>query len=132
MSQRLGLNLGTGVRWGLYYAAVYSAVGTVLYVLRGPDLLAGYGLTFVEMLASYVAGGLVGGVVVGLFLPMGRTAVGAALLGFIAVLPFCFAAALTMTEPAQWSSEIPLVPLVTAALLGPLSGLGTWIYRSRY
>jgi len=53
----------------------------VVYLGRGSEVLEKYNLSLAELLGVYVVGGIVGGFLVGVFLPVGRTALGAAILG---------------------------------------------------
>ena len=91
------------------------------------DLDTTYGATA----ALYYAGGLVGGTLVGLFLPIGRSLWGAALLGILGVFPFYLGVALTKSRRAN-----PLTPenIGGSALLAFLTGgaVGVWIWLDEH
>jgi hypothetical protein len=57
--------------------------------------------TYSATVALYYAGGAVGGLVIGLLLPLRRWPWGAALLGMLGVLPLYFGVALTTSRPSK-------------------------------
>jgi predicted lipid-binding transport protein (Tim44 family) len=71
-----------------------------------------------KIVAGYFLGGLAGGALLGLLMPLSQTRIGAALLGFIVAVLVVYLLVLS----ADGQPDI-LVTLLTAALLGPASGL---------
>lgn len=120
-------NLLTGVEWGLYFAAVFVAVATLVVVFRGVDLKGEYNMSYVELVLVYVFGGLTGGVTAGLLLPLCRWRVGTMLVGFVAILPFAFVLCYLLVPRSEWGSMIPLLPMLGSAIAGPLGALAIQI-----
>ena len=79
---RLRQNLSTGLWWGIRYAMVYSLVGGTIAIAR-PAVLESYGLTLPGLIALYLGGGIGGGALTGLLLPLVRGHLSAAVVGFI-------------------------------------------------
>src|SRR6266576_312075 len=79
--------LFTGLRWGFVYAAACSAVALASILIRGPGVLRPYHVGVLGVIALYFASGIVGGSVFGLLMPIGQTLGGAALLGWLVMIP---------------------------------------------
>ena len=122
-------NVTAGIREGLVYAGLFAAVACASLVTRGPDLLAGYGLTIIELLGFYLFGGISTGAIAGLLLPLGRHPIGAIVVGFLAMLPTCFVGVLLVSAPIEWPQLIPVAPLIGAAVYGVFGGLMLWNAR---
>ena len=112
------------MRWALIYASVYSALVGLIAVFIGPGPFERANTTLLSVLLVYWGGGLIAGVIVGLLLPIGRSTVGAALIGGVAGVPVACAAMLATTQPAKWVETLP-VAAVLGLVLGPLFGLAT-------
>ena len=102
---------GADVRWGVAagacFAALYSGMAVVLYVLAGPAQFGDKGLTLRATVAAYAAGGLAGGALVGLLRPLARWRAGAMLVGVAAAVPLTLALTLAMRgHPAGWSEDV--------------------------
>jgi hypothetical protein len=122
----VGSNIRTGVREGLIYAAMFALVALSALLVRGPQVLSTYGLTPIELLAFYLLGGTSAGAIAGLLLPLTRHPVGAIVVGFLAMLPTCFAGVLLVFPPIEWPQLIPIAPLIGAAVYGVFGGLMLW------
>jgi len=118
-------NLSTGLWWGIRYALAYSVIGIAVAVARG-GVPASYGLTLLQLIGLYVAGGIVGGALTGLLLPLVRGQLSAALVGFVVALPIMFMFAASMDPEELGSAEVTLAWLLSAAFLGPVCGAGLW------
>ena len=119
--------VSTGVRWGLLYATVYSAVGLVSVLSRGPAVLKPYHLTVLEMIVVYFASGLVGGSVFGLLMPLGRSLVGAVFLGWLVMAPIALLMSLLVARDVRVGSQEFIWVWVVVSLLGPVCGAAFWI-----
>ena len=116
---------------GLSFSVAFSVLAAMAFVILLINREAGAlkrdtGLNFPEILLLYVAGGLVGGVLIGLLRPLRSTAVGSFVLGSISAFP-CFMGYILMTYPrTEW------YPFgVLAALGGSMAlcgSLGFWFY----
>lgn len=120
----LETNLKSGIRWGARYAVAYSAIALLILLLRGQAAFAEADTTFLRVLLFYWAGGLTGGVLVGLLWPLGRSRVGAALLGAIVGVPVGCMAMLVVTPPSRWHESV-VVAAVLGLILGPFFGLAS-------
>ncbi len=127
---RLRENLSTGVWWGSRYAFAYVVVGTIIALARR-DVLESYGLTLPGLIGAYVAGGIGGGALTGLLLPLVRGQFSAAVVGFLVALPVMLMFSVAMSPPDLWSSEGILSWVISAAFLGPLCGAGLWRVMQR-
>lgn len=81
------------------------------------------------VIAAYAIAGLIGGGVFGLLLPLGRTRLGAALLGLIVAVPVMHLVSLAVD--LEGTPRLKVV-LLTAALLGPMCGVGLWYVNSSF
>lgn len=102
---------------------MYTMAAVVSVTLRGPQILERYHVNLWQLIALYVFGGLAGGLLVGLLLPLCRRPLGAALTGFIAMLPASVAATFAFATPQEWHDVFPAAPLIVAALYGIPGGL---------
>ena len=117
-------NLRQGLWWGIAFAILYSGAALVMFLVRGFAPFLADGISFPRVLAMYWLGGLGGGLLYGLLLPLGRSLLGAMLLGFLVTVPVAAAASLLI----QRQSHVPGPVLVVsfAAVLGPLAGAIVW------
>jgi hypothetical protein len=124
-------NISTGLWWGIRYAAAYSLVGTLIAVARR-GTLAEYGLTLPWLVGLYVVGGIGAGALAGLLLPLVRGELTAGLVGFVVAAPVMFMFAVALNPADLWSYDTVLAWLLSAALLGPVCGVGLWRISRRY
>lgn len=122
----------TGLEWGASFAAVYSAYVVVLWLFRGEAPFEKAETTVVEVILAYCLAGLVGGTVFGILLPLGRSRLGAAFLGFLVALPVTYALGMAVEAPDRWFSHLPVVAVLSALLLGPACGLSMWYVNRRF
>src|SRR6266849_3264841 len=120
MTSTIHSNLRKGVEWGLYVAIVFILLATVVVLVRRTDLEAEYNLTYWQLVAIYLIGGLAGGTLAGFLLPLCRSTLGSMFAGFVAILPFAFLISLAITPQSDWGAKIPLLPLLGSAIAGPL------------
>lgn len=89
---RFVLTIVAGVLIGL----LYSAVAAIIYVLSDPKQFQEVGIGLTDLVKAYIGGFAVAGAIVGLLLPLGRWAIGAALIGFVAAVPAVSMIAVTL------------------------------------
>lgn len=118
----------TGLRWGATYAAVYGALGAAAFLARGPAAFGqSTGLTLLKLVLLYLLAGILGGLLVGGLLPLGRRLGGAVVLGWLGAAPFFFGGALTMMpSPERTWHRVVLVTVLGALFPGSLCGAGLW------
>jgi hypothetical protein len=119
-------NLKSGTRWGLAFAAFYSAAAVLIWLVRGDVAFEAQGTSLWQVLLAYVAGGMAAGVVVGLLMPLGRTRFGAGVIGFVAAVPVMFVVGMAVSPPPTWFTRVPIVAFGCAAILGPIVGIQFW------
>ena len=116
-------NLGVGVTRGLAIGAFFAAGALVLRLVNGSRFLDDNYVSLLGLIAYDVLAGAATGAIVGSLLPLAsRSSIGAALVGFVAMLPASFVGMLIVTPSDQWDRVIPIGSLVAAALLGGLIG----------
>ncbi|SRR6266487_1665922 len=123
--------LSTGLRWGVMYGVVCSMVGIASVVGSGSASLEPYHLTPFGMVALYMGLGVLGGTVFGLMMPLGRTLVGAVLLGVLVALPVAFAMTAVVSPGLGPTSGEFLWIWGGVSLLGPIGGAGLWVINNR-
>lgn len=117
-------NIRTGLRWATLYACVYSAIVIVIALLRRATTLDQAGTSILAVLGVYWVGGLTAGLLVGVLLPIGRTTIGATVIGAVAGIPIACAATLVVTPSDQWGENLP-VGVGLGILFGAVFGLAT-------
>src|SRR6266568_8317471 len=108
---RLSVRLSWGGRWGLYYGAALSVLATVGYVLK-PSGFAQAGLNYPEVVAFYVIGGPVAGLIVGLLRPVTASVLGAAIVGIVTAVPIGFALTIMLAGMPWTRSHTILVTIL--------------------
>jgi len=112
---------------GFVVAAGFTIWVTFLRLTVGTRPFEHLDTTYSATVALYWAGGLVGGLLVGMLLPLRRWPWGAALLGMVGVFPLYFGVELTNSTVA---SAFTLDNLATSAFLAFLVGgsAGMWVW----
>ena len=113
------------------YALVSSLVALLTVAGRGPDALRPYHLTVLGMLALYLGSGMLGGVVFGFLMPLGRRLWGAVLLGLFVTLPVAFVMVAIVSPDLHPMSGEFLWTWIAVSLLGPVVGAGLWRVNNR-
>lgn len=94
-----------GIKWGLMFASVLSLFVTAVYLFGGSAPFSAKGVTWAQVVLLYFAGGIVGGALVGLLLPLASTTtLGAGFVGWLASIPIGAGGAMLVSGPV-WSSE---------------------------
>ncbi len=122
--------LFTGLRWGFVYAAACSAVALASILIRGPGVLRPYHVGVLGVIALYFASGIVGGSVFGLLMPIGQTLGGAALLGWLVMIPVAALISIVVAPDLRPGSAEFVWVCAGVSLLGPVCGAAFWIRRT--
>jgi hypothetical protein len=115
-----------GLFLGLCVGALFASIVGVQIVFRGTDWLLERGLHPAPVLVGYLLGGAVGGVIIGLLAPMGRTWYGAALLGFVVAVPVFYVMVPVAEPPGGGAVGLTRAVLELSLYMGPVIGLGVW------
>lgn len=120
MNGRRRSNPFLGIVAGFLAAAITSAVAALEYIVSGPGVFTSHGLSFLSAIAIYWAGGIVGGLLFGLLLPIATWRWGAAVLGMISMTPLFVLDSLTIGAFDLFSV------LFCAAVIGGGAGYALW------
>jgi hypothetical protein len=105
-------------------AALYSAYVALLFVLRGETPFAAHGVTLSQVLATYVASGLVGGILYAVLHPLRNKLLGRVILGVVvASLVFFGIGVATEGLPTGWQRATWEQTVILGSLLGVPIGL---------
>jgi len=120
----LPANVRKGIRGGIVIGATWAVGGLIQALVRGPTFVhQQYNMSLFGLIAYNLLGGAGTGAIVGVLLPVAsRSAVGAAMVGFVAMLPVSFITIAILAPVGQLHRYLPAVPLVMAAVLGGLGG----------
>ncbi len=119
------------MEYGIRFGIVYSVLVLILRVVHGPEFTRELGVPVFGVALTYLVGGIVGGLTVGVLLPIGRWLAGSVLLGFLGSLPAIYGLVLLMAEPTEWFRGAILLSLITAATLGSTCGALWWFVVRR-
>lgn len=97
-------------------------MATGIRISAGPSAFRSVGTTYSAALVAYLLGCTVSGVLIGCMQPVARSAVGKAVAGSVAVVPFWVAIALTTSLTDTLDSRIELA-LVLSAISGSYWGI---------
>ena len=121
-------NVLKGVGLGLFIATGFTAWITFLRQTAGTAPFDRLHTTYSATVALYYGSGLIGGVIVGLLLPLFRWPLGAALVGMMGVFPAYFGVALTTTDASHaFTRDNVADSAVCAFLVGGTVGIWAWI-----
>jgi hypothetical protein len=112
-------NLVLGALAGVMVAVLISLVAVMMYVLRGPQMFERLGISLTSTIALYFAGGIIGGSLVGLLLPLATWRWGAVLVGIIAAMPVYLGAGVLLGEDLS-------IGIFLAIIVGGVVGYLTW------
>jgi hypothetical protein len=121
----------SGLVWGAGFAAVYSAYVILVGILNGGEPFEAAGTSLARVVGVYWLGGLLGGTVFGLALPLTRTRGGAAVVGVLAAFPVWCAIGLAVEPVSGWFTTVPANAALLALVAGPTCGLALW-YVNRH
>ena len=122
---RLAKNLAIGLGFGALVASGFSLYATGLRLIAGPAPFLRNGTTYHGLVAVYFGGFLIGGLLVGLFLPFRKYLLGRMWLGMLGVFPVYLAVnkeSLPLKE--LFSSDNLGFAVIASVVVG--GGVGIW------
>lgn len=112
-----------GIRWGLKVAGVYCAYVIVLYILTGGNAFMEIGVSLPTVLVVYLLGGVVGGGLVGVLLPIAQSSLlGAMAIGILGMAPIITGAVITVYGVPPWKSNAMRPIIGLSIMLGSYGG----------
>lgn len=125
--KHLGVGPLVGIFVGLFYALGLSFIALIIDGYTDGRAFEELGVSLAQAVAVYFVGGFLGGAVAGIFWRVGKSLVGAALLGLVSYLPFSLAAGVALDASNIFESDWLKISLVHAALIG--CPLGVYVRR---
>jgi hypothetical protein len=127
---RIAANIRWGLRGGLWVAAVLSGYVVMLYVARGSAPFVANSTTLPQVLLLYAAGGLAGGILVGLLRPLTRWRAGAVFTGVLtAALVYDGAIRAVTGSWVDFRSSVDLVGFAIMSICGGgIAGYLSWTW----
>lgn len=112
-----------GMRYGVFLGVVFSAFGAIAVVVSGPASLSRYSTTLLAVIGVYLVGGGLGGALVGALLPLGRSVIGAAVIGVFTAGLIGVGIRVSRYGLAPWVIRDTLTLLLFAVVVGGLCGV---------
>jgi hypothetical protein len=126
--RRITKNLLIGLGLGALVATGFSLYATVLRLFAGPEPFLRNHTTYRAIVAVYFGGFLLGGLLIGLFLPFRRFLLGRMWLGMIGVFPVYLAVNMERSSLEAWfSSNNLFFALFASVIVGGGVGIWDWI-----
>lgn len=117
--------IAVGILGGLVLATGLSLWVTAVRIIAGPSAFEEMNTTYLAVVLTYYAGGIGGGGVFGLLLPLARTLWGTVLLGYLAALPTVVGIRIATDGFSPWTMP-DTVALVFTPLIGALVAYNLW------
>lgn len=108
-----------GVIAGIFIATLFSVWAVAVYLVSGGGAFERLGISFGATISIYFAGGIVGGLVVGLIWPLTRWWWGAAVVGVVGALPVYLMASVALDGDFLGGT-------ILAIVVGGIVGLRSW------
>jgi hypothetical protein len=126
LSRRRWLDIG-GIAlclvFGAFLGLLLWLVAALLTTFAGSQTLASVGISLAKLLAHQLAGGAVGGFLVGLLYPLTRSLVGAAFVGYCALLPYAIWLSALVAGHLEAPPAVALIAGFAWSLVGGAIGL---------
>jgi Ca2+/Na+ antiporter len=116
---------------GVAMGALFCVLALLIFLFRGRQPFDANHVSVVRLLAAYLFAGALGGLVVGVTLPLTRWMPGAALMGFLVMFVVWFVVGLSMS-PQEPLRTIVRTSAVLGAAFGLPIGIGFWIQNRLY
>lgn len=125
-SRDLPEDLRIGVKVGLGLAATFGIIATTTYILGGKAMfVARMKMGLLPILAMYLFGGLVGGLIIGFLRPLRSTSIGSFFIGTVSSIPVILLMVFVGLPRVIWY-PVGVIGGVIAALL--MGGLGAALH----
>lgn len=122
----LGSRILLGILVALFFATACSAYALISFMIRGNAAFRANGTTLGAAIAVYYGGFTLSGVLFGLLLPLARWRVGAALVGFVAMIPLYGLAMVALSGIPNWGPTETISTVLGALFVGAPVGLYLW------
>lgn len=124
MVHRLLDRLMWGLRYGMAFGSAFSFLGVVIFLLNGWHTSAVIGVDLFAVIAFYLVGGVVAGLLLGIFKPLVKWRAGAAAVGVLIAVPV-----LEMTQILFEGLHVPNAfelreVMTVGVLMGVVVGIG--------
>lgn len=129
--RKMARDLGWGLRWGLSAAIGLCGVAVLIYLLFGSQPFERIDTTLIGTFAFYLAGGLVGGIVLGVCRPWVHTPLGAAVVGVLVAFPVVTIGFVMVDRAGEWRAYDTIAVIVVSLIFGVAGGLGEWSRNER-
>lgn len=117
----------TGLKLGAGYAVIGVVLAALHHFARGDGLYAELNLTFPEVLAMEIVGGLTAGAIGGALWPFARNAFIGAVIGIVATVPVAVLVSLTaFARPGRTLREFTIMGGLFAIAFGGAAGAGVF------
>src|SRR6266566_284579 len=125
-SLRRNVLLGLGL--GAFFAAGFSLWASMIRLAAGPAPFARNGTTYHGVLRGYFGGFLLGGLLIGLLMPLSKFVVGRMLLGAIGVFPVYLAINMESKPIHEWfaSDNLLLAAFLSVVVGGSVGIWSSW------
>lgn len=116
-------NILWGLQFSMSVAVVFALIVLTEYRLLGPGTTTRFGMTLGSVLLMYLCGGLLAGVVLGVGRPLGKTHVGAIILGiFVATCVYGSGCVAIYGSPAGWHGKQWFSAIFLGVVFGAFGG----------
>lgn len=112
--------LAVSIALGVLFAGVLALWVTAVRIFGGRSAFEELGASYPVVVLTYLGSGVVGGIIVGLLLPITRWRVGVAFVGFLVGVATFSAVGLSITGFEGWSSDDVLIAILGGLALGPV------------
>lgn len=120
-------NVKRGIALGLIFAALYSLYVIVLFAVAGSEPFDKHHTSVLTVVASYFAGGISAGAIVGALRPYAVSRFGASLIGIVASFFVFFGIALASKGfPSHWTEPVWEAIVVLSVFFGVVSANIFW------
>jgi len=124
--RRPGMNLVAGVKLGLLAATCFSVLTIALRLIGGSKRFEEFGISWLDAVLTYYGAFALGGLLVGLLLPLRRFALGSITLGFVGVFPAYAAFTVQLRRRDELGAGDLLLAIVFSAVVGGAVGYTSW------
>ena len=114
----LRIRVRAAILTGLVIATTLSVLATMIWLIKGPEAFSRNGLVLWRIVGLYYVGGVVGGAIFGVLLPIAKKSVyGGVLVAFLALMPFFTAVVFSMMPRADWFPPGVVIAAICALVI---------------
>jgi hypothetical protein len=124
---QISANIRWGIVWGTVFAAFFTGVVLVEYLIFGNGPFVRNGVTLGSTIATYFTAGYLGGIVVGIARPFAQSHRGAVISGIVTgTVVYGTAMTTIIGSPVHWQFRHWLACLLPGIVVGGLMGDRIW------